>query len=318
MPGMPIARLAATLVLAVCVMPISAAPAAEGRSPEKVSFYFAAHQDDWQLFMNPSAFQDVTRKRTRAVFIHMTAGDAGLGAGTGGRKHPFYLARDNAAEAAIRFMADSDDLPVEKKAGPMTFNGHPIYRVSYRNTVSYYLRVPDGNAQGSGYPHTGYQSLLRLSLDEITRLAAVDGSTAYRSWGDLVTTVRAIIDYERGNAPVVQLNVAERDQRVNPADHSDHQMTAKAALDAAKGLVCARRLHYVNYASSKLPENLPAQQRDMESSVFAVTSATIRALDHSSNWQYYDRAFVGRNYYRVEEGAGRCTGAVEDVSAAKR
>ena len=24
---------------------------AQGSSPEKVSFYFAAHQDDWQLFM---------------------------------------------------------------------------------------------------------------------------------------------------------------------------------------------------------------------------------------------------------------------------
>jgi hypothetical protein len=184
--------------------------------------------------------------------------------------------------------------------------------------VSYFLRVPDGNAQGSGYPHTGYQSLLRLASDEITTLAAVDGSTAYKSWPDLVGTVRAIIDHERANAAVVQINVAERDQRLNPADHSDHQMTAKAALDAVAGLGCVRRAYYVNYASSKLPENLTSQLRDMESSVFAVTSATIRALDHSSNWQYYDRAFVGRNYYRVEEGAGRCTGAVEDVSAAKR
>jgi hypothetical protein len=26
---------------------------------DKVSFYFAAHENDWQLFMNPSAFEDV-------------------------------------------------------------------------------------------------------------------------------------------------------------------------------------------------------------------------------------------------------------------
>jgi hypothetical protein len=317
---MRIARLVVMFGFAAALLPsqLRSAHAADGKPLEKVSFYFAAHQDDWQLFMNPSAFQDVTRKRTKAVFIHMTAGDAGLGAGSGGRKHPFYLARDNGAEAAIRFMADGDNPPGDKSAAPMIFNGHPIYRVSYRNTVSYFLRVPDGNAQGSGYPHTGYQSLLRLASDEITTLAAVDGSTAYKSWPDLVGTVRAIIDHERANAAVVQINVAERDQRLNPADHSDHQMTAKAALDAVAGLGCVRRAYYVNYASSKLPENLTSQLRDMESSVFAVTSATIRALDHSSNWQYYDRAFVGRNYYRVEEGAGRCTGAVEDVSAAKR
>jgi hypothetical protein len=318
---MRIAPLILLAGLSTALMPtlsVRAESAADGRSPEKVSFYFAAHQDDWQLFMNPSAFLDVSGDRTKAVFVHMTAGDAGLGAGSGGRKHPFYLARDNGAEAAIRFMADAEHLPVEKKVARVAFNGHPLYRVSYRNTVSYFLRVPDGNAHGSGYPHTGYQSLLRLAGNEITVLAAVDGSTAYRSWPDLVATLRAIIDHERAAAPVVQLNVAERDPQINPADHSDHQMTAKAALDAVAGLACARRLHFVNYASARLPENLSSQQRDMESSVFAVTSATIRALDHSSNWQYYDRAFVGRNYYRVEEGAGRCVGTIEAVSAARR
>jgi hypothetical protein len=42
-----------------------------------VSFYFSAHEDDW-LFMNPSAFWDVSTA-TPDAFIHITAGDAGLG-----------------------------------------------------------------------------------------------------------------------------------------------------------------------------------------------------------------------------------------------
>src|SRR5262245_44710256 len=96
----------------------------------KVSFYFAAHEDDWQLFMNPSAFEDVISGATKAVFVHLTAGDAGLGVGMGGRKHPFYLARENGAEAAIRFMADADATPGEQVAAPMMFNGHSVYRVS--------------------------------------------------------------------------------------------------------------------------------------------------------------------------------------------
>src|SRR6185437_7900713 len=73
---------------------------------DKVSFYFAAHEDDWQLFMNPSAFQDVLEGAAKTVFVHVTAGDAGLGTGDGGRKRPYYLARENGAEDAIRFMAD--------------------------------------------------------------------------------------------------------------------------------------------------------------------------------------------------------------------
>ena len=47
-------------------------------SPQRVSFYFAPHEDDWQLFMNPSAFHDVLESSTKGVFIHVTAGDAGL------------------------------------------------------------------------------------------------------------------------------------------------------------------------------------------------------------------------------------------------
>lgn len=290
---------------AVLLLPL-AAQADDTRPYEKASFYFAAHQDDWQLFMNPSAFLDVTGARTKAVFVHLTAGDAGSGMGLRGRKHPFYLARENGAEAAIRFMADANELPIEKIAENKILNGHSIYRVSYRNTITYFLRVPDGNVNGGGYLDTGSESLLRLAKGQIDTLRAIDGSTVYRGWGDLTSTLRALIDYERADAPAVQINVGDTDPAINPGDHPDHQMTAKAALEAAKTLSCARRLHFVDYASGRMPENLPAKQRDMESAVFAVTAAGIRALDHSSAWHQYNDTYVGRNYFRVEKGSGRC------------
>jgi hypothetical protein len=291
---------------------LASAPALadETKRPDKVSFYFAAHEDDWQLFMNPSAFQDVIGAAAKTVFVHLTAGDAGLGVGMGGRKHPFYLARENGAEAAIRFMADANTVPAERVAAPMSFNGHAIYRVSYRNTVSYFLRAPDGNASGAGYAETGFQSLKRLATGENNILRAVDGSAAYEGWEDLVATLRAIIAYERGGARLIQVNVAETDKRINPQDHTDHLMTAKAALDAVKETSCVRKVYYVDYASSRLPQNLDAQQRDMESSVFAVTLAGIQAMDHSTSWHHYDHSFVGRNYFRVQEPGGHCDAAV--------
>ena len=272
---------------------------------QRVSYYFSAHQDDWQLFMNPSAFRDVLDGNTKCVFIHMTAGDAGLGTGSGSRKHPYYFARENGAESAIRFMADSDNRPpVEQIASTMTFNGHPIRRVSYRNSVAYFLRVPDGSPDGTGYADTGYQSLKRLADGQIDALTAIDGTTAYHGWKDLVATLRSIIDFERGSAPSLQLNVPEADPIINPGDHSDHYMTAKSALDAAAGLTGARRLHYVGYASARFPENLSPQDRDMKCAIFAVTLAGVLALDHPAAWQHYDHSFVGRNYLRVEERSG--------------
>jgi hypothetical protein len=298
---------------------IGAAPAlaADKPRPDKVSFYFAAHEDDWQLFMNPSAFQDVIEGAAKTVFVHVTAGDAGLGMGEGGRKHPFYRARENGAEQAIRFMANADNVPGNESVSHMTFNGHSIYRVSYRNTVGYFLRVPDGHWSGTGYYDTGFQSLKHLNEGD-RMLAAIDGSAVYHGWGDLTKTLRAIIDYERGHAAQVQLNVPELDARINPQDHSDHLMTAKAALDAVSDLSCVRRVSYVDYASSKLPENLNAQQRDMESSVFAVTLAGVLTYDHATSWRHYDQSFVGRNYFRVQEGVGQCAAPTTEMAAAAR
>ncbi len=314
---MPISRLIVSACLAGAVLASAPAWAEDGKRADKVSFYFAAHEDDWQLFMNPSAFQDVMGGAAKTVFVHLTAGDAGLGIGRAGRKYPFYLARENGAEAAVRFMADADAEPGERSAAPMSFNGHDIYRVSYRNTVSYFLRVPDGHWSGDGYYETGFESLKRLSSGENNVLRAVDGSATYHGWDDLVTTVRAIIAYERGSATLVQINVAETDTRINPKDHSDHLMTAKAALAAAKDISCARRVYYVDYASSRLPQNLDAQKRDMESSVFAVTLAGVQALDHSTAWHHYDQSFVGRNYFRVQEPTGRCDSAVTAMAASR-
>lgn len=51
-------RVIAAACLAAAVLASAQTLAEEAKRPNKVSFYFAAHEDDWQLFMNPSAFQD--------------------------------------------------------------------------------------------------------------------------------------------------------------------------------------------------------------------------------------------------------------------
>jgi len=312
--GWPPCRLAAAFGLTIGLLTSQglAEDAEDARPPDRVSFYFAAHEDDWQLFMNPSAFMDVADSKTKTVFIHVTAGDAGVGMGKRGRKHPYYRARENGAEIAIRFMADAGEQPVEKVTSRMELNEHRIHRVAYRTTVTYFLRLPDGHPAGLGFPGTGYQSLERLAKGKIKTMSAIDRSTTYHGWPDLVSTFKAIVDHERGQAGAVQLNVPEANETINPGDHSDHRMTAKAALDAAQDLACARRVHYVDYASRILPENLTGQPRDMESSVLAVTAAGILALDHASVWHPYHRSYLGRNYFRIEEGVGPCNAPVAD------
>lgn len=284
---------------------------------DKVSFYFAAHEDDWQLFMNPTAFEDVIGRASKTIFVHLTAGDDGLGVSSGGRKHPYYLARENGALEAIRFMADADKTPINDTDGPVIFNGHKVFRVSYPNATGYFLRLPDGDASGAGFPGTGFQSLKRLADGDIGTLSAIDGSTSYHGWIDLVATLREIITYERGQTPLIQINVADLDANINPADHSDHLMTAKAALDAARNMDCVRRVYYVDYATFKMPENLDAQERDMQSAVFAVTLEGIIALDHATSWHRYDQSFIGRNYFRVQEPGGHCVAPADVMATVK-
>src|SRR5579859_1652572 len=106
--------------------------------------------------MNPSAFHDVL-DGIKTVFMHVTAGDAGLGTANAGRKHPYYLARENGAESAIRFMANAvEGSLAQAVATPVTINGHLARQVIYRNTVAYFMRLPDGGTEGAGYAETGY------------------------------------------------------------------------------------------------------------------------------------------------------------------
>jgi hypothetical protein len=313
--GMPTVRAIVNAFLVAAALGGTSALAADSGRPDKVSVYFAAHADDWQLFMNPSAFKDVIKGASKTVFVHVTAGDAGAGTGANGRKFPYYRARENGAEAAIRFMADADSSPGEKSESHATFNGHPVYRIAYRNTVAYFLRVPDGNPLGGGYARTGFQSLKHLSTGENATLTAIDDSTVYHGWSDLVATLREILVYERGEARLLQINAAERDPRRNPRDHSDHLMTARAADEAARGLPCVRRVAYVDYATMNLPPNLSAEDRDLESSVYAVTLAGVLAYDHAASWHHYDESFVGRNYFRVTEPNGGCSAATAVAAA---
>ena len=58
------------------------------RNTNTVAFYFGAHPDDWQLFMNPNAYYDVRGPSNKIVFVYVTAGDAGVGTGNGDRSQP--------------------------------------------------------------------------------------------------------------------------------------------------------------------------------------------------------------------------------------
>jgi hypothetical protein len=167
----------------------------------RVAFYFGAHPDDWQLFMNPNAYYDVQPPSNKVVFVYVTAGDDGAGLGNGGRSQPYYLARENGAKFSVQFIANAAKKPEIAVDSVASIAGHPIKRWLYRNTVSYFMRLPDGNPQGTGYVATAEQSLKRLHDGKIRTMTSIDDSTTYQGWSDLRATLRKLIDHERARLP---------------------------------------------------------------------------------------------------------------------
>jgi hypothetical protein len=267
-----------------------------------VAFYFGAHPDDWQLFMNPNAYYDVRKASNKVVFVYVTAGDAGLGLGNGGRSQPYYLARENGAKLSVRFMADAakaPEIPVDSVA---SISGHAIKRWLYRNTVSYFMRLPDGSPQGTGYVATAAQSLKRLHEAAIPTITSIDDSTTYKGWSDLRTTLRNLIDYERGSATNVWVNIPDTNIVKNVGDHADHQHMAQGVLEAIADLPWINKALYLDYVTADMEENMSSIEREIEAGTFAALSIGLTALDHPSPWDRLHRSWLSRHYFRIEPG----------------
>ena len=300
---------ASSVRLLVLICGLSANSAASAY--DMASFYFAAHEDDWQLFMTPNAARDVQASATKVIFVYMTAGDAGAGKERVARDHPYYLARENGARLSTAFIADGDASPSVPSDTRAIVAGHTLTRWVYRNTVSYFLRLPDGNMQGTGYRKTGWQSLRRLHEEAIPSIAAVDDSAVYAGWPDLAATLRELIVRESDEAATIWINIADIDGAENDGDHSDHLQTALAALDATANVPCINRALYVNYRAAGLSENLSAADRELKAGTFAAVSVGLTAFGHPSNWDPQHRALLGRQYFRKIPATGACSGNAE-------
>jgi hypothetical protein len=270
-----------------------------------VNFYFVAHEDDWQLFMNPDAYHAVQDKGSKSVFVYVTAGDAGLGVTTiSPSSIPFFVARENGANAALRFMADVSTPSEQTFEGYVFISGHALHRVVYKNTISYFLRLPDGNGDGSGFSETHHWSLEYFRTGRASSAKAIDGSASYESWRDLVDTVRELIATESAGSSDLHVNMPESDTQLNVNTHPDHRATSLLAQAAIEIGRCVTRRFYLDYTISSKPINLSPEDLQIQAGVFAVTVATVSRLGYQSTWDDIHRSWIGRQYLRVDPSVG--------------
>src|SRR2546423_13095210 len=108
-----------------------------------------AHQDDWQLFMGDIIAKEI-RTRKQVVFIYLTAGDDG-------RDSLYWITRERGALASTRVAAGRAITAADSlRCASAQVLSHSIQRGTLGSTTSYFLRLPDGKRDGSGFARYGH------------------------------------------------------------------------------------------------------------------------------------------------------------------
>lgn len=286
----------ATLVVAALYWAIPATSSAAGSTV----FYVVAHEDDWQLFMNPNAYYDAQQgSDVKVVLIYTTAGDAGCGITPGCLVNRptalYYLARENGALRAARFIGTPPNAHIATtKKSSVTVNARKVTRYQYNNVVSYFLRLPDGQL---GPLHDG-------SVPSLTPVTGVGGTY---TWSDLVATLNAIVRKEATGSPNVWVNRPETDEIGNPGDHSDHVNTGRAIDAASTSFPCINQAKFVGYDTSNRPANLTSHDTSVEGAVYGATVSGLIDGYAANTFEPGHTVWLGQQYYAIEFGSGSCS-----------
>ena len=186
-----------------------------------VTLNLVAHEDDDLLFLSPDLLHAIQAGRTVRT-IYFTAGDAG-------NAQDYWSSREAGVAAAYAEMVGASNSWTQADAG---ISGHPIplRTLSGHSNISLaFMRLPDGNVDGSGFPSTNHESLQKLWQGTISTIHTIDGSSSYTKTSLISTTVSLISSFLPD-----QINTQDYVGTYSDGDHSDHYTTAYVAQAAVQ------------------------------------------------------------------------------------
>ena len=210
------------------------------------------------------------------MFIYLTAGDDG-------RDSLYWTTRERAALESTRVAtAAAADTDFGQCSTARALE-HVIRKCTVGNTESYFLRLPDGRRDGMGFASHSYQSLRKLRGNRIMSMSALDGSTAYNGWADLLTAVATLVG--EGSADrTVTIHTSDPSIVVNPHDHFDHRMAGLLVAES-------RRKHrwsvvyYTGYALASRAANRSRDQARQKVALFQAYDGVMTRTD--PGWSAY-------------------------------
>lgn len=285
------------LVVLAYLPPVSGAAQTKSSTPvRKWTAIITAHPDDWQLFMGAAICEEAQRTHRRLVFVCLTGGQSNEPADA------YWQSREAGYRASIR-----QAVKARPTAGPdtlaakVTINGHEIDAYRYKNTVAYFLHLPDGGLDGKGLARGRFQSLKQLR--ETGRpLTPLDGGNSYLSWDELSQTIRQLLAREAIEGKLT-IHCPQPDERCNPGDHADHRLAGELARSATQQVEC-QFLQYVGYNVARRPANLTPEQTTRQRQVYQAYSQAMGSRGQYNAWDDKHLAFIGHQYLQVLHQAG--------------
>jgi LmbE family N-acetylglucosaminyl deacetylase len=225
---------------------------------------FVAHEDDDLLFISPDVLHAVQSAPfgacTRTVFV--TAGDAGAGLANG-------TVRENGSRAAYAQMAGVANMWTQSDAG---IAGHPIavFTLNGSPNVSLaFMRLPDGNVDGSGFPAQGNESLQKLWNGVIgSMMHPINGAPPYTRASLISTLTALMVSFQ----PAL-IRTMDYVGTFGDGDHSDHHASAFFTRSAHLLYPTAHTLTgYKGYQSVNQPANVAGADLTGKQNAFFIYS----------------------------------------------
>lgn len=224
-----------------------------------VDLVLVAHEDDWQLFMG-DVLADRRKLSARTIFVYLTAGDDG-------RDSTYWRTRERAALASAQLEIAGRDSAAAQGCRFVTIESHSIWRCGVGQVGSYFLRLPDGRRDGRGFPAHQFESLWKVRRTRNAHISAIDGTSTYAGWPDLVKTISAIVG--DSGRPAVHIHANDPSKAINPHDHTDHRVAGLLADQLRKDHHWMAS-YYVGYALATRADNLTSRRRQLKTSLFLV------------------------------------------------
>lgn len=232
-----------------------------------------AHPNDWEIFAS-DRIVPLLQSGASAVFVYLTSAVDGTQLDLG-------FAKEAGTRAAVDWALPT--VSGNWQCGPMDVGTHHVQRCAKGKVVQYYLRL---------LPVNGLENLRDFYQAQTT----IDGANTYPSWGDLYTTVGALVDREVGNITPITSHSLEIDRSIAEFDNPDHT----AAGDIARAASSTRtwnQVWYMGNDSQRQPQNVFGDALLTKQNAFAAYDVPVKENDP------FIQLLILRTYFRLDQSS---------------